>query len=96
MNMTYVTQLNIAFDLSSFFLIGWAENLILGGRYYFLFETKYSRMDQVKCFIGCLRQILLGPFLNTLPHLSYKPTVCNFLKIGFTIAIYSFFQSSRS
>ena len=27
--------------------------------------TKYSRMDQVKFCIGCLPQILLGPFLNT-------------------------------
>ena len=33
------------------------------------FETKYSRMDQVKFFKGCLPQILLGPFLNTLSHL---------------------------
>ena len=33
-----------------------------------LFETKYSRMDQVKFFKVCLPQILLGPFLNTFPH----------------------------
>ena len=32
-------------------------------------RTKYSRMDQVKFFKGCLPQILLGPFLNTLSHL---------------------------
>ena len=25
-------------------------------------------MDEVKLFKGCLPQILLGPFLNTLPH----------------------------
>ena len=31
--------------------------------------TKYSRMDQVKFFTGCLSQILLGPFLNTLSQL---------------------------
>ena len=31
-------------------------------------ESRYSRMDQVK-FKGCLPQILLGPFLNTLTHL---------------------------
>ena len=44
--------------------------------------TKYSRMDQVKFvyssrsypfkfFKGCLRQILLGPFLNTLPQIYF-------------------------
>ena len=33
------------------------------------YETKYSRMDQVKFFKGCLPQMLLGPFLNTLSHL---------------------------
>ena len=27
--------------------------------------TKYSRIDEVKFFKGCLPQILLGPFLNT-------------------------------
>ena len=34
-----------------------------------VFETNYSRMDQVKFFKSCLPQILLGPFLNTLSHL---------------------------
>ena len=38
-----------------------------------LFETKYSRMDQVKFFKGCLPQILLVPFLNTLPYLVGVP-----------------------
>ena len=33
-----------------------------------LLETKYSRMDQVKFFKGCLPQILLGPFLKALSH----------------------------
>ena len=33
-----------------------------------LIETKYSRMDQVKLFKGCLPQILLGPLLCTLFH----------------------------
>ena len=36
------------------------------------FGTKYSRMDQVKFFKGCLSQISLSPFLNTLPHLLCK------------------------
>ena len=31
-------------------------------------EANYSRMDQVKFFKGCLPQILLGLFLNTLSH----------------------------
>ena len=31
--------------------------------------TKYSRMDQGKVFKGCLPQILLGPFLNTLSQI---------------------------
>ena len=38
-----------------------------------LFETKHSRMDQVKFFKGCLPQILLVPFLNTLPYLVGVP-----------------------
>ena len=33
------------------------------------YESKYSRMEQVKFFKGCLPQVLLGPFLNTLPHM---------------------------
>ena len=33
------------------------------------FAAKYSRMDRVKFFKDCLPEILLGPFLNTLPHL---------------------------
>ena len=32
-------------------------------------ERKYSRMDRVKFFKGCIPQILLGPFLDTLPYL---------------------------
>ena len=31
--------------------------------------SRYSRMDQVKIFKGCLPQILLGPFLNTLTQI---------------------------
>ena len=34
-----------------------------------LFETKHSRMDQVKFFKGCLPRIFLVPFFNTLPYL---------------------------
>ena len=35
------------------------------------FATKYSRMDHVKFSEGSLPQILLGPFLNTLPRLLF-------------------------
>ena len=31
---------------------------------------RYSRMDIVKFFKGCLSQILLGPLLNTLTQMS--------------------------
>ena len=34
------------------------------------YGSKHSRMDQIKVFKGFLPQILLGPFLNTLSHLS--------------------------
>ena len=30
------------------------------------YRSRYSKMDQVEFFKGCLPQILLGPFLNTL------------------------------
>ena len=33
------------------------------------YGTKYSRVDQVKCFKRCLPQILLGPTLNTWTHI---------------------------
>ena len=35
------------------------------------FGTKYSRMDQVKFFKGCLPQILLCQFLNTWTYLCF-------------------------
>ena len=34
-----------------------------------VYGAKSSRMDQVKFFKGCLPQISLGPFLNTLSHM---------------------------
>ena len=42
-------------------------------------ETKYSRMGQVKFFKGCLSQILLGPFLNTLPQIIVFQKIANAL-----------------
>ena len=35
-----------------------------------IYGIKYSRMDQVKFFKGCLPQILFGPILNTLSHIN--------------------------
>ena len=40
-------------------------------------------MDQVKFFKACLPQILLGPFLNTLSHISCYETLEGYLVIGF-------------
>ena len=37
-----------------------------------LFGTRYSRIDQVKFFKGCLPQMLLGPFLDILFHLLHN------------------------
>ena len=47
--------------------------------------VKYSRMDQVrpyllKFFKGCLPQILLGPFLNTLSQIYYSYSNKDYLK----------------
>ena len=42
------------------------------------YGTKYSRMDQVKFFKGCLPQILLGPFLNILSHIKLLFTSLRF------------------
>ena len=42
----------------------------------FIYETKYSRMDQVKFFKGHLPQILLGTFLNTLPLIMLDNNFC--------------------
>ena len=47
------------------------RNVIQGRFYVVVYGTKYSGMDQVKCFKGCLSQILLGPFLNTLSYMTY-------------------------
>ena len=38
-------------------------------QHYHGYGTKYTRMNQVKCFKGCLPQISLGPFFNTLSHI---------------------------
>ena len=47
------------------------------------FELKNSRIDQVKFFKGCLPQILLGPFLNTLSHLTF---VVHFYSLFFSVS----------
>ena len=46
----------------------WLGKKHSGKRYNPIYGTKYSRMDGGKCFKGCLPQILLGLFLNTLFH----------------------------
>ena len=38
------------------------------------YGSRYSRIDQVKMFKSCFWQISLGPFLNTLTHISSQPT----------------------
>ena len=43
-----------------------------------IFGAKYSRMDQVKFKKGCLPQVLLGPFLNTLTHLYWFGELSSF------------------
>ena len=61
-------------------------------------------MDQVKFFKGCLPQILLGPFLNTLSHLSIDfsffllqtASLANFLLVNRAIAIVNCFGFSDS
>ena len=40
----------------------------------YTFGTKYSRMDLAKSFKGYLPQILLDPFLITLPHFQIQLT----------------------
>ena len=46
--------------------------LIIWGNYWTIirvYETKYSRMEEVKFFKGCLPQILLGLFLNNVSRI---------------------------
>ena len=49
--------------------------------------TKYSRMDQVKFFKGCLPQILLGPFLNIFSHMFHTDSADNKKMIIYKIII---------
>ena len=56
------------------------ENLTLT-----VISDKYSRIDQVNFFKGCLAQILLGPFLNTLFHMLLR----------FKLLDYDFFVSRK-
>ena len=44
----------------------WLGKKHSGKRYNPIYGTKYSRMDGGKFFKGCIPQILLGLFLNTL------------------------------
>ena len=53
-------------DISKVFDTVWFEGTLFKLKTY---GAKYSRMKQVKFFKGCLPQILLGLFLNTLSHI---------------------------
>ena len=44
------------------------------------YGTKYSRMDQLKFFKGCVPQISLSPFLNTLSHMKHLRDDGSFLQ----------------
>ena len=47
------------------------------------FGSRYSRLDQIKFFKGCLLQIFHGPFLNTLAHLTFpKMQTCYVLPLN--------------
>ena len=51
-------------------LVGILSLLIFIGKIFFMdFQKSILWMDQVKLFKGCLSQIILGPFLNTLSPL---------------------------
>ena len=52
----------------------WLGKKHSGKRYNPIYGTKYSRMDGGKFFKGCLPQILLGLFLNTLPQIFLSGT----------------------
>ena len=42
------------------------------------YGTKYSKMDTLKFFKGCLPLVSLGPFLNTLSHIRKNIFACLF------------------
>ena len=52
-----------AVEICSFFVFCFSKITVT----YMPYGTKYLRMNQVTFFKGCLPQILLSPFLNTLP-----------------------------
>ena len=49
----------------------WNIKQTFEGELYLINESKYSRLDQVNFFKGCLPQILLSPFLNTLSQMFF-------------------------
>ena len=67
----------------------------------FIHGTKYPKMDQVKFvegslqfFKGCLSQFLLGPFLNTLLHMSCKVFSVDIVRKNFQYIIAQTFTLS--
>ena len=55
------------------------KNLHYAYRFYKAYKARYSRTEQVKFFKGCLPHILLGPFFNTLSHLSVAQSLISFM-----------------
>ena len=53
----------------------------------------YARIDQVKFFKGCLQQILLGQFLNTLTHMWINLAIDFICKSSYMYLYNSFFCS---
>ena len=61
-----------------------------------LHGAKYSRMDQVELFKGCLPQILLGLFLNTLPHISAAKRLTRSHKIDYRYHFHNIYSLAQS
>ena len=52
-----------------------------------LYGSRCSRMNKVKIFKGCLTQILLGPFLNTLTHIIWTNHFRDRLQISLLLPV---------
>ena len=52
-------------------------------------------MDQVKLFKGCLPQILLGPFLNTLSQLSRRVEYCPYCTLGQNVVLLDKIETTK-
>ena len=63
-----ICYINLTRDFAKYIMQQLHRNILFGTKYW----TKNGPSD---IFIGCLPQILLGPFLNTLSHLIHLVTV---------------------